>query len=109
MSDVSSGFIVLNPNTLGLFEEDILEIAKIVLRGRRSLYYDGANLRYHNGESVVRGHGLDVVHVQPSKTFPHPMGSALTWFWSVGVKAHLAEFLFTQYQQLNLRMINTVL
>ncbi|NLB87899.1 MAG: aminomethyl-transferring glycine dehydrogenase subunit GcvPB, partial [Syntrophomonadaceae bacterium] len=93
MSDEVAGLMLTNPNTLGLFEEDILEIAKIVHEGGGLLYYDGANLNAIMGICRPGDMGFDVVHLNLHKTFSTPHGGGGPGSGPVGVKAHLAEFL----------------
>lgn len=93
MNDEVAGLMLTNPNTLGLFEEDIVEIAKIVHDGGGLLYYDGANLNAIMGICRPGDMGFDVVHLNLHKTFSTPHGGGGPGSGPVGVKAHLAEFL----------------
>lgn len=93
MNDEVAGLMLTNPNTLGLFEEDILEIAKIVHDGGGLLYYDGANLNAIMGICRPGDMGFDVVHLNLHKTLSTPHGGGGPGSGPVGVKAHLAEFL----------------
>ncbi len=93
MSDEVAGLMLTNPNTLGLFEEDIVAIADIVHEGGGLLYYDGANLNGVLGISRPGDMGFDVVHLNLHKTFATPHGGGGPGSGPVGVKAHLAEFL----------------
>jgi glycine dehydrogenase subunit 2 len=95
MSDEVAGIMLTNPNTLGLFEEDILEIAQIVHDGGGLLYYDGANL---NGMLCVArpgDMGFDIVHLNLHKTFGTPHGGGGPGSGPVGVKGFLAQYLPT--------------
>jgi glycine dehydrogenase subunit 2 len=69
-----AGIMLTNPNTLGLFEEDILEIAETVHRAGGLLYYDGANLNAIIGKVRPGDMGFDVVHLNLHKTFSTPHG-----------------------------------
>ncbi|MDD4775489.1 MAG: aminomethyl-transferring glycine dehydrogenase subunit GcvPB [Syntrophomonas sp.] len=93
MSDEVAGLMLTNPNTLGLFEEDIEEIAAIVHEGGGLLYYDGANLNGIMGVTRPGDMGFDVVHVNLHKTFSTPHGGGGPGAGPVGVKAPLAAFL----------------
>ena len=69
-----AGIMLTNPNTLGLFEEDILEISEAVHRSGGLLYYDGANLNAIVGKVRPGDMGFDVVHLNLHKTFSTPHG-----------------------------------
>jgi glycine dehydrogenase subunit 2 len=66
--------MLTNPNTLGLFDENIAEIAKIVHDAGGTLYYDGANLNAIMGHSRPGDMGFDIVHVNLHKSFSQPHG-----------------------------------
>ncbi|HZJ85251.1 MAG TPA: aminomethyl-transferring glycine dehydrogenase subunit GcvPB [Syntrophomonadaceae bacterium] len=93
MNDEIAGLMLTNPNTLGLFEEEILEIAQVVHDGGGLLYYDGANLNAIMGVCRPGDMGFDVVHLNLHKTFSTPHGGGGPGSGPVGVKGHLAEFL----------------
>lgn len=93
MNDEIAGLMLTNPNTLGLFEEEIEEIAKVVHEGGGLLYYDGANLNAIMGICRPGDMGFDVVHLNLHKTFSTPHGGGGPGSGAVGVKKHLAEFL----------------
>ena len=88
-----AGLMLTNPNTLGLFEENILEISRLVHESGGLLYYDGANLNAIMGIARPGDMGFDVVHVNLHKTFGTPHGGGGPGSGPVGVKKHLAEFL----------------
>jgi len=93
LSKRTAGLMLTNPNTLGLFEKDILEIAKMVHEVGGLLYYDGANL---NGiMTYVRpgDMGFDIVHLNLHKTFGTPHGGGGPGAGPLGVKEFLKEFL----------------
>jgi glycine dehydrogenase subunit 2 len=69
-----AGIMMTNPNTLGLFEEDILEISRAVHDVGGLLYYDGANLNAIVGKVRPGDMGFDVVHLNLHKTFSTPHG-----------------------------------
>ena len=89
----TAGFMLTNPNTLGLFDENIIEISKIVHDAGGLMYYDGANANAILGISRPGDMGFDVVHLNLHKTFSTPHGGGGPGAGPVGVKKHLAEFL----------------
>ncbi len=93
VGDDTAGFMLTNPNTLGLFDENILEISKIVHEAGGLMYYDGANANAILGISRPGDMGFDVVHLNLHKTFGTPHGGGGPGAGPVGVKKHLAEFL----------------
>ncbi len=88
-----AGLMLTNPNTLGLFEQNIMEIARIVHQGGGLLYYDGANLNAIMGMARPGDMGFDVVHYNLHKTFATPHGGGGPGSGPVGVKAFLEPFL----------------
>ena len=88
-------FMMTNPNTLGLFEEDILSIAEAVHKVDALVYYDGANMNALLGICRPGDMGFDIVHLNLHKTFAVPHGSGGPGSGPVGVKKHLAPFLPT--------------
>jgi len=95
LNDRVAGFMMTNPNTLGLFESDILEIADEVHQAGGQLYYDGANLNAIAGIARPGDMGFDVVHINLHKTFSTPHGGGGPGGGPVGVKSHLKPFLPT--------------
>jgi glycine dehydrogenase subunit 2 len=93
MSEDVAAVMLTNPNTLGLFEEHILEIAKIVHAGGGQVYCDGANLNAIVGVARPGDLGIDVIHMNVHKTFSTPHGGGGPGGGPVGVKRHLAPFL----------------
>ncbi len=89
----TAALMLTNPNTLGLFEENIEEIAKIVHDAGGQLYYDGANSNAILGYARPGDMGFDVVHLNLHKTFSTPHGGGGPGAGPVGVKDHLAPFL----------------
>ncbi len=85
--------MLTNPNTVGVFETRILEIARRAHEAGAQLYYDGANLNAIVGRVRPGDMGFDVVHLNLHKTFTTPHGGGGPGTGPVGVKAHLAEFL----------------
>ncbi len=88
-----AGLMLTNPNTLGLFEENILEISRLVHESGGLLYYDGANLNAIMGMARPGDMGFDIVHVNLHKTFGTPHGGGGPGSGPVGVKQHLTELL----------------
>ena len=70
----TAGLMITNPSTLGLFEENILEIARLVHEAGGLLYYDGANLNGILGHARPGDMGFDIAHVNLHKTFSSPHG-----------------------------------
>lgn len=72
-SDVA-GIMMTNPNTLGIYEENVLEISKLMHENGSLLYYDGANFNAIMGHTNPKLMGFDVVHLNLHKTFSTPHG-----------------------------------
>jgi len=88
-----AGIMITNPNTLGLFESNIEQVAKIVHEYGGLVYYDGANLNAIMGITRPGDFGADVLHYNLHKTFSTPHGGGGPGAGPVGVKRHLAPFL----------------
>src|SRR5213078_4984552 len=88
-----AGLMLTNPNTLGLFEEDIVEIAAAVHEVGGLLYYDGANLNAIMGRVRPGDMGFDIVHMNLHKTFAVPHGGGGPGAGPVAVSSRLAPFL----------------
>jgi glycine dehydrogenase subunit 2 len=93
LSERTAAFMLTNPNTLGIFEHDVLEIAKLVHKAGAILYYDGANLNAIMGHARPGDMGYDIVHFNLHKTFSTPHGGGGPGGGPIGVKAELAKFL----------------
>ncbi|MBW8348093.1 aminomethyl-transferring glycine dehydrogenase subunit GcvPB [Bacillus sp. IITD106] len=89
----TAALMLTNPNTLGLFEEQILEMAEIVHGAGGKLYYDGANLNAVMSKARPGDMGFDVVHLNLHKTFTGPHGGGGPGSGPVGVKEDLIPFL----------------
>lgn len=89
----TAALMLTNPNTLGLFEEEIEDIARIVHEAGGLLYYDGANANAILGKARPGDMGFDVVHLNLHKTFTTPHGGGGPGAGPVGVKKALARFL----------------
>lgn len=93
LSDDVAGIMLTNPNTLGLFEEHIAEVAGAVHDAGGLLYYDGANLNAIMGVTKPATMGFDVVHLNLHKTFAVPHGGGGPGAGPVAVTEQLAQFL----------------
>lgn len=93
LNDEVAGLMLTNPNTLGLFEREIKEIAELVHEAGGLLYYDGANMNAIMGKTRPGDMGFDVMHYNLHKTFSTPHGGGGPGAGPVGVKKKLAKFL----------------
>ena len=93
LNDEVAALMLTNPSTLGLFERNIEEIAKLVHEVGGLLYYDGANTNAIMGITRAGDMGFDVVHLNLHKTFMTPHGGGGPGSGPVGVKKDLAKFL----------------
>ncbi|WP_435333452.1 aminomethyl-transferring glycine dehydrogenase subunit GcvPB [Haloarchaeobius sp. TZWWS8] len=93
LSEETALLMLTNPNTLGLFERDIEEIAEMVHDAGGLLYYDGANLNALLGQARPGDMGFDIMHYNVHKTFATPHGGGGPGAGPVGVVDRLAEFL----------------
>ncbi|MGZ4400301.1 MAG: aminomethyl-transferring glycine dehydrogenase subunit GcvPB [Gaiellaceae bacterium] len=89
----TAGLMLTNPSTLGLFEENIVEVAEIFHGAGALLYYDGANLNAVCGISRPGDMGFDIVHINLHKTFSQPHGGGGPGGGPVVVRASLEPFL----------------
>jgi len=89
----TAGIMLTNPSTLGVFEQDILEIAKIVHEAGGLLYYDGANLNAILGKVRPGDMGFDVIHMNLHKTFSTPHGGGGPGSGAIGVGKRLRDFM----------------
>jgi len=93
LSPKVAALMLTNPNTLGLFEREILDIAEMVHNTGAKLYYDGANLNAFMGVCRPGDMGFDAVHMNLHKTFTTPHGGGGPGAGPVGVKSELVPFL----------------
>ena len=93
LNDHTAALMLTNPNTLGLFDENIVEIARLVHDAGGQLYYDGANANAIMGLARPGDMGFDVVHLNLHKTCSTPHGGGGPGAGPIGVKAHLVPFL----------------
>ena len=89
----TAGLMLTNPNTVGIFDKNILEITKIVHEAGGLCYYDGANLNAVMGVVRPGDMGFDVIHLNLHKTFSTPHGGGGPGSGAVGCKAILKPFL----------------
>jgi glycine dehydrogenase subunit 2 len=94
-----AGLMLTNPNTLGLFEEEIEEIAATIHGAGGLLYYDGANLNAILGRCRPGDMGFDIVHINTHKTFATPHGGGGPGAGPVGVRDGLVPYLPTPMVQ----------
>ena len=90
-----AAIMMTNPNTLGIFEENVLEISKLMHENGSLLYYDGANFNAVMGWTNPALMGFDVVHLNLHKTFATPHGGGGPGAGPVGVVEKLKDFLPT--------------
>lgn len=93
LDDTIAGMMMTNPNTLGLFENNIAEIAKLVHDCGSLMYYDGANLNPMLGKCRPGDIGFDVMHINLHKTFSTPHGGGGPGSGPIGVREGLEQFL----------------
>src|SRR5207302_86924 len=93
VDDDVAGLMLTNPNTLGLFEEEIIGIAGVLHRAGALLYYDGANLNAIMGRVRPGDMGFDIVHMNTHKTFATPHGGGGPGAGPVAVNTRLERFL----------------
>ncbi len=93
LGDDVAGLMLTNPNTLGLFDENIKEIARLVHAAGGLVYYDGANANATMGIVRPGDMGFDICHLNLHKTFSTPHGGGGPGSGPVGVKKELVQFL----------------
>lgn len=101
VGDDTAGLMLTNPNTVGIFDPNILEITSIIHEAGGLCYYDGANLNAIMGVVRPGDMGFDCVHVNLHKTFSTPHGGGGPGSGPVGCKAFLADFLPTPQVRLS--------
>ena len=89
----TAGLMLTNPNTLGMFDKNILEITRIVHEAGGLCYYDGANMNAIMGTARPGDMGFDVIHLNLHKTFSTPHGGGGPGAAAVGAKEILAKYL----------------
>ena len=93
MDEDTAAIMLTNPNTLGMFETDILKITEIVHKKGGLVYCDGANLNAVMGETKMENMGIDVLHFNLHKTFSTPHGGGGPGAGPVGITNQLEPFL----------------
>ncbi|MGQ9584086.1 MAG: aminomethyl-transferring glycine dehydrogenase subunit GcvPB [Anaerolineae bacterium] len=93
LDDTVVGLMLTNPNTLGLFDENVVEICRLVHEAGGLVYADGANLNALMGIAKMADLGFDVMHFNLHKTFSTPHGGGGPGSGPVGVVAKLAPYL----------------
>jgi glycine dehydrogenase subunit 2 len=93
VSPATAAIMLTNPSTLGVFEQKIVQIARIIHESGGLLYYDGANLNAILGKVRPGDMGFDVIHMNLHKTFSTPHGGGGPGSGAVGVSARLRPFL----------------
>ncbi len=93
VGDRTLAFMLTNPNTLGIFEERVLDIARVVHDAGALLYYDGANFNAILGKTSPGAMNFDIVHFNTHKTFTTPHGGGGPGAGPIGVKGKLDPYL----------------
>src|SRR5689334_23551222 len=93
VSDEVACLMLTNPNTLGVFDENIAEIAAMIHEAGGTLYYDGANLNAVMGHSRPGDMGFDIVHVNLHKSFSQPHGGGGPGAGPIAVSERIEPFL----------------
>lgn len=93
LDDTVAGMMMTNPNTLGIFESSIPEIAELVHKAGGLMYYDGANLNPMLGMARPGDMGFDIMHINLHKTFSTPHGGGGPGSGPVGVRAGMENLL----------------
>jgi len=93
LGEDTAGLMLTNPNTVGIFDENILEITRLVHEAGGLCYYDGANLNAVMGVVRPGDMGFDCIHLNLHKTFATPHGGGGPGSGAVGCKKHLAAYL----------------
>ena len=92
VNENTAGLMLTNPNTVGIFDKNILEITKIIHDAGGLNYYDGANLNAIMGQVRPGDMGFDVIHLNLHKTFSTPHGGGGPGAGAVGCKDILAPY-----------------
>ena len=93
LDDDVAAIMMTNPNTLGIFEENVLEISELMHKNGSLLYYDGANFNAIMGYTNPKLMGFDIVHINLHKTFSTPHGGGGPGAGPIGVVENLKDFL----------------
>ena len=92
LSDQTAVFMITNPNTVGLFDPQIGEIARLLHDRGALLYLDGANMNAILGIVRPGDMGVDLMHYNPHKTFSGPHGGGGPGAGPIAVREHLAPY-----------------
>ncbi len=93
ISDKTAAMMITNPSTLGLFEQNIVEISKLIHDAGGQMYMDGANMNAILGRTRPGDFGIDVMHYNLHKTFSTPHGGGGPGSGPVACKEHLEPYL----------------
>ena len=93
ISERTAGMMLTVPNTLGIFEKEIVKVTQLVHEAGGLMYYDGANMNALLGRVRPGDMGFDIVHINVHKTFATPHGGGGPGAGPVGVKSRLTEYL----------------
>lgn len=93
LNDDVAAMMLTNPSTLGLFEDNITEICKLIHEAGAQVFCDGANMNAMVGVTRPGDHGFDCMHLNLHKTFSTPHGGGGPGCGCIGVKSHLEAFL----------------
>jgi glycine dehydrogenase subunit 2 len=93
LSDDVAGFMLTNPNTVGLFEENVVEISRLIHEVDGLMYMDGANMNALLGIVKTNTAGFDITHLNLHKTFSTPHGGGGPGSGPIGVNEKLMPFL----------------
>ena len=93
VTEETAAMMVTNPNTVGVFEEQIVDVARILHAKGAQLYMDGANMNALAGIARPGDFGVDVMHLNLHKTFSTPHGGGGPGSGAVAVRSHLEPFL----------------
>jgi glycine dehydrogenase subunit 2 len=93
ITEKTAGMMLTVPNTLGIFEREILDVTKMVHESGAIMYYDGANMNALLGQVRPGDLGFDIVHINVHKTFATPHGGGGPGAGPVGVKEELVDYL----------------
>ncbi|SMD31383.1 aminomethyl-transferring glycine dehydrogenase subunit GcvPB [Picrophilus oshimae] len=93
VSERTAAFMITNPNTLGIFDDNIMKISEIMHKNGALLYYDGANFNAILGITTPGIMGFDIVHFNLHKTFATPHGGGGPGAGPVAVRSFLKDYL----------------
>ena len=93
VNEETAAIMLTNPNTLGLFEENILEVSRIIRQKGGLLYYDGANFNALLAQTKPSLMGFDIIHLNLHKTFSAPHGCGGPGSGVIGASKELSQYL----------------